>query len=131
MISGALRLTLSVAVICYFILILVYLKKQMLDLKYTLLWLFAGGVMGVMIFAPETLVYFVRLLGIESNMNGLYVLCIAFTLAILMSLTAIVSRQSQKIKQLIQNIAILEKRIRELESETKGSDSHGEKVDSN
>lgn len=115
MIPFVLQVTLSIAVICYFILILYYLKKRMLELRYTLLWLAAGVVMGVMIFVPELLVKFVRILGIESNMNGLYVLCIAFIIAILMTLTSIVSRQSLKIRTLIQEISMMEKRIRELE----------------
>lgn len=84
-------------------------------MKYTLLWLAAGVVMGVMIFFPQLLVGFVRILGIESNMNGLYVLCIAFIIAILMTLTSIVSRQTLKIRTLIQELSMMEKRIRELE----------------
>lgn len=117
MIPSTLRITLCVAVICYFVLILYYLKKRMLELKYTLIWLFAGVVMGVMIFFPELLVVFVKMLGIESNMNGLYVLCFAFTIAILMTLTSIVSRQTMKIKILIQELSMMEKRIRELEEQ--------------
>ena len=117
MIPSTLRITLCVAVICYFVLILYYLKKRMLELKYTLIWLFAGVVMGVMIFFPELLVVFVKMLGIESNMNGLYVLCFAFTIAILMTLTSIVSRQTMKIKILIQELSMMEKRIRELEAQ--------------
>lgn len=117
MIPSTLRITLCVAVICYFVLILYYLKKRMLELKYTLIWLFAGVVMGVMIFFPELLVVFVKVLGIESNMNGLYVLCFAFTIAILMTLTSIVSRQTMKIKILIQELSMMEKRIRELEEQ--------------
>lgn len=117
MIPVTLRITLSIAVVCYFILILYYLKKRMLELKYTLLWLAAGAVMGIMIFFPEVLVRFVRMLGIESNMNGLYVLCIAFIIAILMTLTSIVSRQALKIRTLIQEISMMEKRIRDLENE--------------
>lgn len=116
MIPFTLRVTLSIAVICYFILILYYLKKRMLELKYTLLWLAAGVVMGVMIFFPELLVWFVGILGIESNMNGLYVLSIAFIVAILMTLTSIVSRQAMKIRTLIQEMSMMEKRIRELEN---------------
>lgn len=119
MIPSTLRLTLCIAVICYFVLILYYLKKRMLELKYTLIWLIAGVVMGIMIFFPELLVKFVRLLGIESNMNGLYALVSAFIIAILMTLTSIVSRQTLKIKILIQEISMMEKRIRELEEEKK------------
>ncbi len=115
MIPSTLRVTLCIAVICYFVIILYYLKKKMLELKYTLIWLLAGLVMGIMIFFPELLLYFVRVLGIESNMNGLYVLAIAFIMCILMTLTSIVSRQAMKIKVLIQEISMLEKRIRELE----------------
>lgn len=96
----------------------------MLDLKYTLLWLVAGLVMGIMVFFPELLVRFVRILGIESNMNGLYVLLLSFIIAILMALTSIASRQTLKIKILIQEISMMEKRIRDLENELEG---HSEK----
>ena len=115
MIPYTLQVTLSVAVICYFIIILYYLKRKMLELKYTLIWLAAGLVMGIMIYFPELLVRFVRLLGIESNMNGLYILCIAFIMMILMTLTSIASRQQLKIRILIQELSMMEKRIRELE----------------
>ena len=115
MIPGTLRITLCVAVLLYFAIILHYLKNKMLELKYTLIWLAAGIVMGIMIFFPELLVAFVRILGIESNMNGLYILCFGFTIMIMMTLTSIVSRQNMKIKILIQENSMLEKRIRELE----------------
>jgi len=121
MIPPQLRVTLCIAVICYFIIILYYLKKRMLELKYTLIWILAGLVMGAMIFSPQLTVRFVRRIGMEDNMNGLYVMTIAFIICILMTLTSIVSRQALKIKVLIQEISMLEKRIRELEetSQTK------------
>lgn len=117
MIPATLRIVLSAAVICYFIIILYYLKKRMLELRYTLIWLAAGVCMGIMVFFPQLLIDFVHLLGIESNMNGLFILCFAFIIAILMMLTAIVSRFALKVRKLIQEISMLEKRIRELESQ--------------
>lgn len=117
MIPHALQITLSIAVICYFIIILYYLKKRMLELKYTLIWLVAGAVMGIMLLFPDLLEWFRGLLGIESNMNALYVLCFAFIIMILMTLTSIVSRQMLKIRILIQEISILEKRVRDLETD--------------
>ena len=124
MIPQNLQITLSIAVICYFIIIFYYLKRKMLELKYTLIWLVAGVIMGIMIYFPELLVWFVRLLGIESNMNGLYILCIAFIMMILMTLTSIVSRQQLKIRILLQEISMLEKRIRELETREDGKNSN-------
>lgn len=119
MLPQTLRITLCIAIICYFVIILYYLKKKMLDLKYTLVWLFAGLVMAIMVFFPQLLVGFVRFLGIQSIMNGLFILAIAFSIMLLMMLTAIASRTSMKIRTLIQENAMLEKRVRELEEKTK------------
>lgn len=117
MLPTNLRITLIIAVCCYFVLILLFLKKKSLELKYSLLWLLAGAVMGVFVLWPRLLVYLKKLLGIESTMNGLFVLCIGFIIIILMALTSIVSKQTMKIRGLIQENAMLEKRIREIEEE--------------
>ena len=115
--SLQLRITLIITIAVYFIVILLLLKRKALQLKYTLLWLFAGLVMGVMVCFPDLLTRYVRFFGIISNMNGLFVLCIAFIIAILMALTSIVSRQMTKIRTLVQEMALLEKKIRELKKE--------------
>lgn len=117
--SSLLRTELIIAVIVYFIIILAFLKNKALALKYTLLWMMAGFVFGVMAIWPEILFYFIKLLGIASDMNGLVVACIAFIIMILMSLTSIVSKQADKIKNLTQTIAQIEKRLREAESKNK------------
>lgn len=115
MIPGTLRVVLIVAIIVYFIMILIFLKNKTLELRYTLLWMFAGMILAVLVIWPELLSRLVRLVGIQSNMNGLFIMAIAFIVMIMMSLTSIVSRQTNKIRHLIQEIAILEKRVRELE----------------
>lgn len=115
MIPSTLRITLIIAVLCYFIIILYFLKQRALNLKYTLLWLLAGVVMGLLVIFPELLVTIIHIFGIEDNMNGLFIMSIAFILMISMALTSIASRQNMKIRALVQEIGILEKRIRELE----------------
>lgn len=120
MIPATLRITLIIAVICYFIIILYFLKQRALNLKYTLMWLLAGAVMGILVFFPELLTHIIHMLGIEDNMNGLFIMCIAFIIMISMALTSIVSRQNAKIRTLVQELGILEKRIRELEDRKKG-----------
>lgn len=115
MIPINLRIVLVIGVFAYFVIILMFLKNKTLHLRYTLLWLVAGVVLGIMVIWPESLVRFIHLLGIESNMNGLFIVCIAFIIMILMSLTSIISKQSDKIKNLTQTVARMEKRIREIE----------------
>ena len=120
MLPNDLRLVLIVGVVVYFTIILTFLKNKTLHLRYTLLWLAAGVILGIMVIWPNTLICFIHMLGIESNMNGLFIVCIAFIIMILMSLTSIISRQADKIKNLTQTIARIEKRVRELE-ETRGN----------
>lgn len=123
-----LQITLCIAVIIYFLLIMIFLKKRTLELKYTLLWLLAGVVMAFFIFFPRALYNLVRSFGIESAMNGLYVMCIGFIIILLMSLTSIVSRQTNKIRVLIQENAMLEKRIRDLEKAADNTAAEGEAI---
>ena len=115
MIPATLRVSLIIAVACYFIVILYFLKQKALNLKYTLLWLVAGLVMGILVVVPELLVSIIRIFGIQDNMNGLFIFGIGFMIMILLSLTSIVSRQNHKIRTLTQEVAILDKRVRELE----------------
>lgn len=115
MLPSTLRITLIVAVICYFIIILYFLKQRALNLKYTLLWLLAGVVMGVLVVFPELLRSIIRIFGIQDNMNGLFIFCIAFIIMILLSLTSIATRLNIKVRTLTQELAILDKRIRDLE----------------
>lgn len=119
MIPPKLRVTLIIAVVCYFVIILYFLKQKALNLKYTLLWLVAGAVMGILVIVPECLVMLIGIFGIQSNMNGLYTFAIGFIVMILLSLTSIASRQNRKIRTLTQELAILDKRVRELEAESK------------
>lgn len=123
MIPATLRVTLIVAVICYFIIILYFLKQKALNLKYTLLWIVAGLVMGILVIVPELLVFIIHIFGIQDNMNGLFIFAIGFIIMILLSLTSIASRQNRKIRTLTQEMSILDKRVRELEQREAGMET--------
>ena len=113
--QGNLRITLAVAIIISLILILIFLKRRAIELKYTLLWLLAGAFMAILVVFPNILPWFVHLLGIADNMNGLFIFGIAFLMMIVMELTSIVSRQTRKIRSLTQSQAILEREIRKMQ----------------
>lgn len=117
MLPSRLQTVLIIVVVLYFISMCIFLKNKALSLKYTLLWLFAGCVLGVLVAFPQLLTFVNGLIGIQGNMNGLFIWAIGFIICILLSLTSIVSRQNNKIRQLTQTIARLEKRIRDLEED--------------
>ena len=126
MLPARLQFTLMIAIVFDFIMMCIFLKNKALSLKYKLLWILAGIVMSLLVIVPDILVYLNHLVGIQSgtqsNMNGLFIWAIVFIVCILLSLTSIVSRQNNKIRQLVQTISRLEKRVRELEEEKSVND---------
>lgn len=118
MIPTNLRMVLICALLVYFAIVLIFLKNKTLELRYTLLWLAAGGVLTILVLWPQLLSVCVKLIGIQSNMNGLFIMAFAFVIVIMMSLTSIVSKQTNKIKMLVQEIAVMDKKIRELQDMT-------------
>lgn len=113
--SITLRVFVLVGIIFYFILIFYFLRKKELALKYTLLWLAAGAIMLLFDLCPSMLTWMVHMFGIELPVNGIFALCIFFLIILLMSITSIVSKQTERIRTLTQYTAALEKRIRQLE----------------
>lgn len=119
MLSNTARITIICAVIVFFVIILRYLKDKTLNLKYSLLWIFAGLVMIIMAIFPQLLNVMSKLIGIYNPVYALFLVAIAFILMILMSLTSIVSRLNRKVRTLVQENAMLEKRLRKLEDKEK------------
>lgn len=115
MISMKLQILMLLAVAVYFLLLWYLLRKRSLNLKYTLLWIFSGAVMLVMSAFPQILSWLSEKVDIQAPTNALFAIMFFCVIIILMSLTAIVSKLNNKSKRLIQTIAMLEKRVRELE----------------
>lgn len=111
----SLRLTLIVALLIYYVVLFYLLRKRALTLKYTLLWIISGIVMILVVAFPALFEKLMRVIGVVEMTNGLFaVVCFAI-LIILISITSIVSKMNEKMRQLIQQCAMYEKRIRELE----------------
>jgi len=117
--TSRLRIVLLIVLFIYFVIILGLLKRKSLMLRYSLLWLLAGVLVGVLIIWPTLMTDFADLLGIYNGMNGLIFACIGCIMVLLMSLTSIISKQAEKIKNLTQTIARMEKRLREAEDDNK------------
>lgn len=113
--TGTLQAELIAGSLGLLILILYMLKKQLLTVKYALLWLLLSAVLLVFAAVPY-IVYVLRdLLSVEVPVNLVFALLFCFVLALLLSLSIAVSQLAGKTKRLAQENALLEKRVRELE----------------
>lgn len=113
--SRTLSVILMLGIVCYFWILYRLLKKNILTLKYTLLWLLTGGGLALLAVFPGIIYAFSDFIGVKTPVNGMFLFMIAFLFLIVLSITAIVSRQSERIKRMAQKMALLEKRVREAE----------------
>lgn len=91
------------------------MKKGRMNLKYSLMWFLAGLVLLICAMFPQLVGWITGLLGIYSEVNGVFFIGVCFILLIILSLTSIASGLSERIRTLVQTQAMLEKRVRELE----------------
>ena len=117
--SRGLQILLLAVVLVFFFVVISLLKKKKLSLRYTLLWLGLGVVLLILVLFPPVLHWISGLLGIASEMNALYVLLIGGLVVLSLYLTSLASDQSDRIRRLVQELSMLEKRVRELEKKEK------------
>lgn len=110
-----LQIFLIVCVLAFLGIIIFYLAKKKLNLKYSLTWLAAG--LGLLILAifPQLVEMIGSLVGIATPVNTVFLFAGMFMLLIIFTLTMIVSHMNNRIYKLTQMLALLEKRVREIE----------------
>ncbi len=95
-------------------------RKRKMELKYALPWLAVSFAALIVDCFPKLLSVLADLLGIATPVNALYLVAFLFSVCLLFALTVIVSRQSERIKQLVQSAALSEERVKRLEAELMG-----------
>jgi hypothetical protein len=110
-----------VAVIAIAVLVLAVVvelvRRRRLMERYALLWLLAASGLFVLGVWQGLLTTLATDVGIRSAPNALFALGFAFVVALLLSLTLVISRLSDQNKQLAQRLALLANRLEELERE--------------
>ena len=105
--------------VAFLLFILYLMKKGKLEVKYSIIWLAFSLCMILFACFPYTVLILNDIAGVIDPVNFIFMIQIMFILLILLSVSAVVSGFSKKIKQLAQANAILEKRMRELEEKLK------------
>ena len=95
--------------------IFVFLKKGLMTVKYSLLWLGLSIVLVIFAACPYVVFVLRDILDIEMPVNLVFLLMFCFVLVVLLSLSIAITQLADKCKRLTQENALLEKRVRELE----------------
>lgn len=98
--------------LCY---IVNLIRKDRLELKYSLSWLVIGLVVLVLDCFPVLMNKLADLVGIASPVNLMFFIGFLFSLLIILTLTVALSIAASSVKRLTQKCGLLDKKIKELE----------------
>ncbi|MBO5278408.1 MAG: DUF2304 domain-containing protein [Lachnospiraceae bacterium] len=91
------------------------IRKNKVELKYALPWLGAGVAVLAIDCFPVLMNELADLVGIGSPVNMIFFVGFLFVLVIVFAMTVALSIASSSVKRLTQKIALIEKRVRDLE----------------
>lgn len=93
------------------------IKNNKMEVKYSIIWLGFSFTMIVFSIWPQRVFILGDITRVINPVNFVFLTQIIFILLILLSVSAVISGFSKKIKRLAQANALLEKRIRQLEEQ--------------
>lgn len=125
------RLTLFTIIGSSLILLLVLdlVRRRYLKERYALLWIVTGSLFLLLSIRADLLHWTASLLGFSLPSNALFVLGFVFFLLIILGLTVVSSRLSEKNRALTQEVVLLKKRVTDLEKCHEPGSPPGEKKD--
>ena len=110
-----LRILLILGAISLFGMIVWLIKNKKIEVKYSIIWLAFSATMILFAVFPYLVLVLGDISGVANPVNFIFMTLFVFILLILLSVSAVISGFSTKIKRLAQANALLEKRVRELE----------------
>ena len=96
--------------------ILELIRRKYLKERYALIWLITGSLFLVLSIRVDVLSHLTRALGFSVPANALFFLGILFLILIVLGLSVITSRLTEKNGALAQELALLKKRVSDLET---------------
>ena len=117
-----LQVLLIVGALALFGMIVYLIKHKKIEVKYSIIWLAFSATMILFALFPYLVLVLGDISGVVNPVNFIFMTLFVFILLIMLSVSAVISGFSTKIKRLDQSNAMLEKSVRELEQkmETKG-----------
>ena len=113
--SDRLRILLIVIVAIGAVVAVRMIHRKKLNLGYSLLWLALAAVLVIAVLFPDVVYALTALVGVDIPLNMILTAFALFSLVMMFYLTCIVSRENERNRALTQQLALLEKRVRELE----------------
>lgn len=115
--NSRIKIIVAIIIVLALSIIVNMIRRKALELRYALTWLGVGVVVLVLDLFPGLMSQLSKLMGIALPSNMLFFLGFCFSLAIIFGLTIAVSKMSNRINDLTQEMALYMKREEEWKKE--------------
>jgi len=113
--NNILQLILIIFTLIFGIFIIIVTHKKKLSFKYTLMWLFLDFITLLCAIFPQMIIVITKLLHIETPVNAIFLMYIFIIIVTIFYISIGFSKCMEKTIALVQENALLEKRVRDLE----------------
>lgn len=104
--SSLLRIEMIFIAVAFMIIVIKAINKRKLWLQYTILWIIIAATLIIFAIFPQVVEWCAKMASIETPSNFIYLAAIIALAAITFSLTVITSKQSARIKSIVQMVSI-------------------------
>ena len=115
--NSRIQIIVAIVIVLALCVIVNMIRRKALELRYALTWLGVGVVVLILDLFPGLMAHLSKLMGIALPSNMLFFLGFCFSLALIFGLTIAVSRMSNRINDLTQEMALYMKREEEWKKE--------------
>lgn len=109
----ALRILLIIMSVFTFAFVIKQIRKNKIEIGESLFWIIISIILIVISVFPQITGFFTKLLGIQSPSNFVFLVAIFIVMLKLFTLSIDVAKLKQKLKSLIENVALKEKELDE------------------
>ena len=113
------HLILIISSVLFMIFILNMIRSKNLELKHALTWLGTSFIIIIIAIFPQIIKSIASLLHIIEPANALFLLILFFILLIVFTLTVTISKSTNKINTLVQEIGLLKLTVQKLKNENR------------
>ncbi len=107
----ALRVALIIMSVITFFFVMNQIRRSKIEIGESLFWIVMSVILVIISIFTQIPAFFSRLLGIQSPSNFVFLVAIFFTMLKLFTLSIEVAKEKQRMKSLIENVALKEKEL--------------------
>lgn len=112
-----LQVAISIIMLIFLFIIVKNIKNKKLQLSFSIFWIVIGTVFIIIMIIPNCLNWLTKIIGFEVTSNMIFFIALSLSFYLILKLMVSLSNENKRNNMLVQEISIMDKKIRELNKE--------------